>query len=194
MAKRGMKDGLPVQPQSLDLLVIAATAIALLFWLAFPDNRLTGAVLILAAAAQALRLSRWGGLRTATDPLVLVLHLGYLWIPVGLALLGLSSAGYDIPESAGVHALTAGAMATMIVAVMTRASLGHTGRDLTASPMTTAAYLCVTVGALLRLAASLGFGPYLVILNVAGGFWGTSMLLFVIAYGPILWRPRLGER
>ena len=82
----------------------------------------------------------------------------------------------------------------MIVAVMTRASLGHTGRDLTASPMTTAAYLCVTVGALLRLAASLGFGPYLVILNVAGGFWGTSMLLFVIAYGPILWRPRLGER
>ena len=103
-----------------------------MFWLALPDNRLTGAVLTLAAAAQALRLSRWGGLRTATDPLVLVLHLGYLWIPVGLALLGLSLAGYDIPESAGVQALTAGAMATMIVAVMTRASLGHTGRDLTA--------------------------------------------------------------
>ena len=69
MAKRGEKRGLPTQPQSLDLLVILATAISLVFWLAFPERRLTGAMLILAAAAQLLRLSRWGGLRTWSDPL-----------------------------------------------------------------------------------------------------------------------------
>ena len=86
---------LPTQPQSLDLLVIAATALALLFWLVFPDDRLTGFMLILAAAAQLLRLSRWGGHRAVSDPLVLILHLGYAWVPIGLLLLGLSVAGFD---------------------------------------------------------------------------------------------------
>lgn len=193
MVKRGVSTGLPTQPQSFDLLVIAATAIALLFWLVFPLNQLTGYILILAAAAQALRLFRWGGLRTLSDPLVLILHVGYAWVPTGLALLGLALAGVNIPPSAGVHALTAGAMTTMILAVMTRASLGHTGRDLRASPMTIVCYGCVTVGALLRVIASLGVGPYSSMLDIAGTFWGAALLLFVIVYRPILWGPRLGE-
>jgi len=194
LVKRGVTQALPAQPQSLDLLVIASTAIALLFWLAFPDKPLTGFMLILAAAAQALRLSRWGGFRTGSDPLVLILHLGYAWVPAGLLLLGLSIVGIDLPESAGVHALTAGAMTTMILAVMSRASLGHTGRELRASPMTVGSYACVTVGASLRVVASLGVGPYPVMIDIAGAFWGAALLLFVIVYRPILWRPRIGER
>ena len=193
MVKRSMTSGLPTQPQSLDLLVIASTGIALLFWLAFPDQQLTGLVLILAAAAQALRLSRWGGVRTTADPLVLVLHLGYVWVPIGLLLLGLSLAGFDIPETAGVHSLAAGAMTTMILAVMTRASLGHTARELKASPLTVIAYACVTIGAVLRVAGSLGVGPYPIMLDIAGAFWGAALLLFLIVYRPILWSPRLGE-
>lgn len=194
MVKQRLTGALPTQPQSLDLLVIASTALALLFWIGFPDRDLTGLMLILAAAAQALRLSRWGGIRTFRDPLVLVLHLGYSWLPIGLLLLGLSIAGVDLPQSAGVHALTAGAMTTMILAVMTRASLGHTGRDLKASPLTTAAYCSVTAGAAVRVAASLGAGPYPLLLDVAGTLWGAALLLFLIAYAPVLWRPRLGER
>lgn len=194
MAKQGIKSGLPTQPQALDVLVIASTALALLLWLAFPENQLSGFVLILAAAAQALRLSRWGGARTASDPLVAVLHAGYAWIPVGLLLLGLSVAGFDLPRSAGIHALTAGAMTTMILAVMSRASLGHTGRDLVASPATVASYVCVTVGAALRVTASLGVGDYSLMLDIAGSFWGLALLLFVIAYAPILWSARVGER
>jgi uncharacterized protein involved in response to NO len=194
MAKQGIKAGLPTQPQSLDLLVIVSTAIALLFWLAVPDHRLTGWMLVLAAAAQALRISRWGGARTLSDPLVAVLHAGYVWIPAGLLLLGLSAAGVDIPRSAGIHALTAGAMTTMILAVMSRASLGHTGRDLVASPATVASYACVTVGALLRVAASIGLGDYSVMLDIAGTFWGLALLLFAVAYAPILWSARVGER
>lgn len=193
MAKRGVKAGLPTQPQTLDLLVIASTALALLLWLAFPENRLTGFVLMLAAAAQALRMSRWGGARTFTDPLVAILHVGYLWIPAGLLLLGLSTAGWNVPRSAGIHALTAGAMTTMILAVMSRASLGHTGRELVASPATVASYVCVTIGALIRVAASLGLGSYSTMLDIAGLFWGTALLLFAIAYARILWSPRLGE-
>lgn len=187
MVKRGAPSALPTQPQTLDVLVIAATALSLLFWLAFPDNRLTGLMLILAAAAQTLRLSRWGGYRTWPDPLVLVLHLGYAWVPLGLLLLGLSVAGVAIPRSAGVHALTAGAMTTMVLAVMSRASLGHTGRELQASPITVAAYVCVTIGALLRVLASLGTGSYLPMIDLAGAFWGAALLLFLIVYGPVLW-------
>jgi uncharacterized protein involved in response to NO len=150
-------------------------------------------MLVLAAAAQALRLSRWGGLRTKSDPLVLILHVGYSWVPVGLLLLGLSLAGADLPESAGVHALTAGAMTTMILAVMSRASLGHTARELKASATTVIAYGCVTIGAVLRVAASLGVRPYGIMLDIAGTFWAAALLLFLLVYTPILWGPRLGE-
>ena len=193
MAKRGMKDALPTQPQSLDVLIIATTAIALLFWLAFHDSPLTGAMLMIASIAQLLRLSRWGSRHTFPDPLVLVLHLGYAWVPVGLFLIGLSLAGAALPESAGVHALTAGAMTTMILAVMSRASLGHTARELKASPATSAAYACVTIGALLRVSASFGLGSYPTMLDAAGLFWGAALLLFLIVYTPVLWGPRIGE-
>ena len=194
MVKRSAIGQLPTQPQRFDLLVIASSAIALFFWLSFPDHRLTGVMLLLASAAQALRLSRWSGHRTGKDPLVLILHVGYAWLPIGLGLLGLSIAGVDIPESAGIHALTAGAMTTMILAVMSRASLGHTGRELKASPLTALAYLCANLGAALRVAASLGFGAYLVMLDIAGAFWASALLVFLIVYWPVLWRPRLGEQ
>jgi len=193
MAKRGFSK-LPSQPQRFDVLAIVSTALALLFWLVFPDQRLTGAMLILAAAFQALRLSRWHGWHTAADPLVLVLHVGYLWIPVGLFLLGLSVGGFDVPQSAAVHALTAGAMTTMILAVMSRATLGHTGRELKASRITSASYGCVTLGALLRVAASLGVGPYRPMLDAGGTLWGAALLLFLVGYTRILWSPRVGEK
>ncbi len=190
MVKRGIADRLPTQPQTFDLLVIACTALALAFWLAFPDQPLTGLMLILAAAAQGLRLMRWGGLRILPEPLVFVLHVGYAWVPIGLLLLGLGVAGWPVARSAGIHALTAGAMATMILAVMTRASLGHTGHALNASPATMLIYALVTVGALLRVIASLGVGA---LMYLSGGAWGAALLLFLIAYAPILSRPRLGE-
>jgi uncharacterized protein involved in response to NO len=190
MAKQGEKANLPTQPGPLDLLVIAGTAICLAFWLALPGNRLTGLLLVLAAALQLLRLSRWGGLRVVTDPLVLILHVGYAWIPVGLFLLGLSIGGFDVPRSAAVHALTAGAMSTMVLAVMTRATLGHTGRALKASGATVALYACVTVAALLRVGASLGLGQYRLLLDIGGTAWIAALLLFLAVYGPMLWRPR----
>jgi len=192
MAKRGMKNGLPTQPGRFDLFVIAATAGALLAWLAGPQETPVGIVLIVAGALQAIRWARWSGWRTFADPLVLILHVGYLWVPVGLVLLGFSLAEL-VPRSAAIHSLTAGAMATMILAVMTRASLGHTARELKASPMTVLTYALVTLGALLRVAASLRLIDYDMGIDVAGIAWGGAFLLFLIAYAPVLWRPRLGE-
>ncbi|HET9459011.1 MAG TPA: NnrS family protein, partial [Sphingomicrobium sp.] len=146
-----------------------------------------------AALLQAVRLARWGGFRTIRDPLVAVLHVGYAWVPIGLALLGLSLAGAPIPRSAAIHALTAGAMATMILAVMTRASLGHTGRELRANAATVAIYALVTIGALVRVAAPLDLADYRLAMEAGALAWGGALLLFLIAYAPVLWRPRLGE-
>jgi uncharacterized protein involved in response to NO len=192
MAKRGMTTGLPSQPGRFDLFVIAATAVALLAWLTGPQGTPIGIVLIAAAALQAIRWARWSGWRTFADPLVLVLHVGYAWVPIGIALLGLSFTG-AVPRSAAIHALTAGAMATMILAVMTRASLGHTARELKANAATTVVYLLVTAGAVLRVAASLRLIDYNLGIDIAGVVWGGAFLLFLIAYAPVLWRPRLGE-
>ena len=194
LVKQERSRSLPTQPQVLDRLVIVSTAIAFLFWLVFPANPLTEGILLLAGIAQALRLSRWGGSQSLSDPLVLVLHLGYVWVPIGLVLLGMSVAGFGVPQSAGVHALTAGAMTTMILAVMTRASLGHTGRPLKASAITIGSYACVTAGAVLRVVASFGIGRYPLMFELAGVLWGSALVLFLIAYVPILWSPRIGDR
>jgi len=193
MAKQGVARRLPTQPGRFDLLAIGATALALLFWIAGPGGLVTGGLLIAAALLQLIRLARWGGLRTARDPLVLILHVGYAWVPIGLALLGLSLAGAPVPRSAAIHALTAGAMATMILAVMTRASLGHTGRELRANGATVAIYALVTAGALLRVAAPLGFADYQLAMEASALAWGGALLLFLLGYGPVLCGPRLGE-
>lgn len=192
MAKKGIKSGLPTQPGRFDIIVIGATALALLAWITGPAGMPIAVVLLAAAALQAVRLARWRGHRTFSDPLVAILHIGYCWIPIGLALLGLSLIDM-VARSAAIHALTAGAMATMILAVMTRASLGHTARELKANWATTLIFLLVTVGAALRLTASLDFVDFTLGIEAAALAWGGALLMFLIAYGPILWKPRLGE-
>jgi uncharacterized protein involved in response to NO len=186
MAKKGFVEGLPTQASRFDLLTIAATALALACWLLFPAAPWTVAGLLAAGLLQLARLARWRAWRTWSDPLVLVLHVGYAWIPLGLLLLALSAAGGSVPATAAIHALTAGAMATMILAVMTRASLGHTGRELKAGPATVAIYLCVTAGAALRVLTGLGIVDYRTGIEFSGGLWALAFALFALAYSPVL--------
>lgn len=192
MAKHGLKRGLPGQPTRFDLAVLAVTAAGFLAWTAAPDWRPTGCLLVIVALAQAVRLSRWGGLRSVRDPLVLILHVGYMWIPVGLLMLGANILGMSVPRSAAIHALTAGAIATMILAVMTRAILGHTGRELVAGPSTTALYTLVTLGAVLRVITAFGLLDYTAGMEIAAILWAGAFVLFLAIFGPILFRPRLG--
>jgi uncharacterized protein involved in response to NO len=193
LAKQGPAERLPTQPDRFDLSVIALTTFALLGWLASPEAQTTGLLLLGAGLAQSARLARWRGLRTMPDPLVFILHVGYFWVPLGLLLLGGSSLGTAVPRSAAVHALTAGAMGTMILAVMTRATLGHTGRELRAGAGTIALYALVTGGAVLRVAAALGLVGYPLGMKLSALAWGGAFLLFLAVYGPILLRPRPGE-
>ncbi len=190
MTKQRIGGVLPTQPGRFDLFVIAATALALLAWISGPEGTAIGAVLAIAGLLQGLRLFRWRGYRTLRDPLVAILHVGYAWVPIGLVLLGLAVAGV-LPRSAAIHAITAGAMTTMILAVMTRASLGHTARELRASSLTVAVYALVTTGAIVRVSASLQLLDYRLGLDLAGIAWGGALLLFLVAYAPVLWKPRL---
>jgi uncharacterized protein involved in response to NO len=193
MMKQGLKERLPDQPGRFDLIAITATAAAMLAWVSAPESRTAGMLLVLAGLLQALRLSRWGGLRTISDPLVFILHVAYGWLPAGLLLLGFSLLGTYVPASAAIHALTAGAMASMILAVMTRATLGHTGRALAANRATVILYVLVTLGALLRVAAPFGLVDYTQGMRLSAILWGGAFLLFIIAYGPMLASARVGD-
>ena len=124
------------------------------------------------------------------EPLLLVLHLGHGWLAVGLVLLGASELTDLVPASAALHALTAGAIGTMILAVMTRATLGHTGHALTAGAGTTAIFGLVTLAALARLAVWWLPAQYDLLLQLAGLAWIAAFLLFLAIYGPMLLRPR----
>jgi uncharacterized protein involved in response to NO len=194
LARRSIKDRLPGQANRFDFATIAVTGAAMIAWAALPGSRFAGATLILAGILQAIRLGRWQGVRAAADPLVLILHVGYAWVPIGLALLGASILSAAVPESAAIHALTAGAMATMILAVMTRATLGHTGRELRADGATISLYLLVTLGAVLRVAAPFGLFDYMGGIELAGLAWAAAFLIFLLTYGPMLIRPRIDGR
>lgn len=186
LMKQGRRDGLPTQPGRFDLAAIGVTAVSLAIWAAVPDWRPIGALLVLAGLLQLFRLARWSGLATVREPLVFILHLSFLWLPLGLMLMGGSFLVRGIPFSAALHLLGAGAMASMTLAVMTRATLGHTGRDLRADGPTLAVFALVTLGALVRFTAPVLPLDYMMMLRLAGGLWAGAFLLFLIAYAPLL--------
>lgn len=168
----------------------AALAVLLALVVAEAAGASDAAVGSLAAAAAALhawRLAGWQGIETVRAPILWVLHLGYAWLVVGLALKAAALLGGLLPETAAIHALTAGAVGTMTLAVMSRAALGHSGRKLVASRATVAAYVLVTIAAMLRVGAGIAPGSYAAaLIEDAGIAWILGFGAFVTAYFPIL--------
>ncbi|RUU68338.1 NnrS family protein, partial [Mesorhizobium sp. M2C.T.Ca.TU.009.01.2.1] len=142
----------------------------------------------------AVRLARWAGYRTLPDPLVLILHVAFAFVPVGLLLAGLSVlAPGRIPAVAGIHAFAVGAIACMTLAVMARATLGHTGRELRASAGTCAVFVAIIVAAILRVAA--GLAPAMaILLDLSAAFWAAAFIGYAVLFGGMLTRPRLNAR
>ena len=138
-----------------------------------------------------MRLARWAGDRTFRERLLLVLHVGYAFLPLGFLLNACSAFGL-VPAGAGIHAWMAGAAGTMTLAVMSRATLGHTGQPLTASSATQAIYAAVLVAALARICAVLEPGHSEPLLHVAAFAWAAAFFGFAIWFGPLLlgWQAR----
>lgn len=185
LKKRG-EQVLPSPFGWLDRLTLISTAVAGLLWTFAPQGVPSAVALLLAGACNGLRLARWRGHRTLAEPLVWVLHLGYAWLAAGFLLLGSSLLSAPLAQSAALHALTSGAVGTMTLAVMTRATLGHTGQALTAGPWTTAIYVLATAASLLRVAAALPGSAQVTVLTLSGVLWIAAFTVFVTVYGPLL--------
>jgi uncharacterized protein involved in response to NO len=181
---------MPVSFNRLDMMIIALSAVALAGWTFLPARLEIGALLVIASAANLLRLARWAGERSWRDPLVLILHLAFGFVPLGLLLAGLSTlAPETVPPAAAIHAFGVGAIGAMTLAVMVRATLGHTGRTLKAGFSGSAIFVCVLLAAFLRLAA-VCFPAVDFLIDLSAAAWALAFLGFAIRFGGMLLRPR----
>ncbi len=147
---------------------------------------ISGSIALLAGIVLFVRMLGWNTLKTLKEPLVWILHVAYIWLPLGF----FAKAGTDLlnlfPASTALHSLTAGAITLMILAVASRAALGHSGRPLKATPATVAAYILLIGAAIARV-----FLPFDFATHLAGGLWILGWGIFAIAYWPILAHPRI---
>jgi len=186
---------LPVPFARFDMLTVAFGAIALVFWIVSPEVTGTGYALALAGALHLIRLGRWAGYRTGRERLLLVLHVGYAFVPIGFLLNACGAFGI-VPAGAGIHAWMAGAAGIMTLAVMSRATLGHTGQQLTASIATQAIYASIIVAVVARICAVLEPAHGIPLLHVAAFAWAGAFLGFALCYGPNLigWQRRPAQK
>jgi len=172
---------------------VLAPAIALLN-LTWPASPVSGALLLILAAIQAIRLGGWHHPLAWRNPMLAVLYAGYLWLILGLALDGLAAQGL-LPPFPALHALTAGGIGVFTLGMLARVTLGHTGRDMRASRATSLAFLTINLAALVRVFPPLLWPRhYSLWLGMAGGLWVLAFALFLGIYGPMLARPRVDGR
>ena len=186
---RGQID-LPVSGGPIDPVAILCT-IAVGIAASLSDTGwVTGLLAFAAALAHAIRLARWRGLATTSEPMLFVLHVTYLWLPVGYALMGLAAFGAIFTPTAALHALTMGGVAGMVLAVTTRVALAHTGRALHAARLTVIAYGVFMLAAVIRTLSPLSGTAYLGMIDLAAAGWIIAFGLFTWVYWPVLTGPR----
>jgi len=190
LVRQNPQNALPAPFGAWDRLGLALAAVALLAWVVAPEAPATHGAEIVGGLGLLARLARWRPLATAREPLLWILHLGYGWLALGLVLLGMTGIWSALPANAALHALTVGAIGTMTLAVMTRASLGHSGRPLIAGRHTVAIYVSVTLAAILRFLTPAMTDSYWMVLALSGLAWSTAFALFVLFYAPPLMTPR----
>lgn len=181
---------LPAAPmRGFDKLALLSLLVALVLWVALPLWPGTGAALGLAGLLHAFRLTRWAGYRTGAEPLVTVLHVGYAFLPLGaLALAGELWLPGVFGMAAVQHLWMGGAVGLMTLAVMTRATLGHTGQDLHAGPATIAIYTALVIAVMARVAAGMWPAEATALHSIAGLAWIGAFGGYAVAYGALLLR------
>ena len=181
---------LPIAFGPFDLACLVLGALAAACWIVYPHALATAGLAALAGVSHALRLARWAGYRTTGEPLVLVLHFGYAFVPIGFLLLTLAIVAPDLVVASGaLHAWTIGAIGTMSLAVMTRATLGHTGKALAASRSTQLIYVAIVIAALARILTAFDIWRNTA-LTISATAWVLAFAGFAVSFGPLLVKPR----
>lgn len=155
-----------------------------------PGSAASGTLCLLAGGTNLWRLAAWRGTLTARNPLLWSLHIGFAALATGYLLLGVAALGAPLPRSAALHMVTVGGVGGVILAMMTRVALGHTGRPLAAAGSIAAAYLLLAGAALLRSLGPAIPGAYRVAIDGAALLWVVVFVVFLAVYIPILARPR----
>ncbi len=183
-------NGYPVKKNTskiINLIAVLSVFILLIFNILIPNNNFTYLIAILAAAVNIYRLSQWYSIKILSHPLLWVLHLGYLWLCIALFLEAIIFFDSSIPESLNFHAIGIGAAGTMIAAIMTRASLGHTKRKLLAPKGIALAYILISFSSITRILVELFVSFYpIYLLNIAAILWLIAFIIITIIYTPIL--------
>lgn len=156
-----------------------------------PFGPVTGILALVAALSHAVRLARWRGLATTSEPLLFVLHVAYLWLPVGYALTALAAFGLVFPATAALHALTMGAIGNMILAVTSRVALAHTGRSLHAPRLIAISYAILNAAVIARVLSPLNSSLYVEMIDLSAMGWIVTFAIFTWVYWPVLTRPRV---
>jgi uncharacterized protein involved in response to NO len=177
-----------------DKIALIALGIFVIAQVAKPEHQATALLALFAGLLHGLRLMRWKGWMTFAEPLIWILHIAYAWLAVALILIGLSGLTDFVPYTSAIHALTVGAFSTMILAVMTRASLGHTGRVLKATTGTTTVFILITIAAILRVYEPFLNEPSSLVIWISGIAWTAAFVLFSILYFPILTHARIQKK
>lgn len=185
---------LPAVQPKLDLLVLIAGAVTGLVDSFWQTGIATALLAFITAAVHAARFRSWRTLATLSNPLLLILHVAYLWFLIGYLLLGLSALGIGLPRSAALHALSMGAVGGMILAVATRVGLAHTGRALQASRLTVVAYVVFAIAVIVRIVSPLAPARYQMLLDLSATGWMVTFALFLWVYAPMVIRPRVDGR
>ena len=180
---------LPAEFGPLDKVTLAGTAAGLTLWIALPQHWVTGLAGLALGVAHIARMARWRGLAVRGEPLLFALHAGYAFVALGFLLAGLAALLPAIPPIAAIHAWTVGAVGTMTLTVMTRATLGHSGRALVAGWVETLYLAALPLAALARIASAFTGSP-LWLVQLSAGLWILAFGLFALRYGPVMFMRR----
>lgn len=199
LRRRGVDANIQI-PKPVTIMLVISMILTILVDLFAGDGMVArqsaGLLAGLCALILIIRMVRWKTLSILGDPLVWVLHMGHFWLAIGFALMAMANLNEGVERAAALHALSAGAMGTMVLGMMSRIALGHSGRELKVSKAIVVAYLMVIAGATLRVVAAIDPGQlpgdslgYLI--GAAGLLWAGGFAIFSIVYWPVLTRPRI---
>jgi uncharacterized protein involved in response to NO len=190
-----MKDSNPRHIRSVEVVSVGALIVILIIgvlapWMPVADN-VWFLLLVIAAVGQLVRLLLWQPLRALGNPMLWMLPASYAWLPISLALRALELQSI-VPSGAAIHAFTVGAITSLMIAMMTRSALGHSGRPLVAGRAEIGVFVLLQLSAIVRvLAAPIMPGAYREAMVVAGILWTLAFAVFLVRYLPILTRPRI---
>jgi uncharacterized protein involved in response to NO len=183
----------PVQNARRDKAAMLLTVLAGAAWSGGAPAPIVAVLAVFAAVGQGARLAGWQPQRTWRNPLLWILHLSYAWIPCGFALLAFAQYGVGT-EGAALHLLTVGSLAGLVIGMITRTALGHTGRALKAGRGETLMFVLVQAAVLARFAAAVVPAARMPLLVLAAGCWSAGFAAYLFKYLPYLTSPRADGR